>query len=59
VSASDDAEWCSIYGYDIPPDHACSVAVCYNPYRDGQELKGTLDERIALAKSTVQEIRSW
>lgn len=52
------SQWCSIYGYDIPDDHACSIAICYNPYRDGQELRGTLEERkqaaIELAKTLAQ-----
>ena len=48
----DDDEWCSIYGYQIPEAHVCSVGACYNPYRDGQILRGTIDERIAgIAKS--------
>jgi hypothetical protein len=55
----DDREWCSIYGYEAPPEHCCRVAVCFNPYRDGQELKGTLEERFAQAKETILELRTW
>lgn len=55
----DDREWCTIHGYEIPREHACRVGVCYNPHRDGQELKGTLEERFAPAKETIIELRSW
>lgn len=54
----EDAEWCSVYGYETPPlDHACSIAVCFNPHRDGQELKGTLEERLATAEAMRKELR--
>jgi hypothetical protein len=33
----DDREWCSIYGYDVPKEHACEIGVCFNPYWDGQK----------------------
>jgi hypothetical protein len=36
-NADDDLQWCSIYGYDIPPKHACIVGICFNPSRDGQQ----------------------
>jgi hypothetical protein len=55
----DDGEWCSIYGYDIPEKHACSLGICYNPYRDNQRLQGTLKERQRKAKETAEEMRNW
>jgi hypothetical protein len=31
-------EWCSVYGFNIPQEHACSIGVCYNPHHDGGKL---------------------
>lgn len=49
--------WCSIHGYDTPDGHICTVAICYNPYRDGQVLQGTLEDR--LAKASAKEKELW
>lgn len=54
----DDREWCSIYGYEIPRAHACVIGVCFNPYRDGQELVGTVTERFARVAQLQAEMRS-
>lgn len=55
----DFRQWCSIYGYEWPKEHICTVAICYNPYRDDQELRGTLAERIEKAEETRWELRTW
>lgn len=53
-----DEQWCSVYGYETPPvEHACSIGVCFNPYRDGMELRGTLEERLTRAEALRKEIR--